>query len=96
LRWAWDLLDWLGAYRSILVWGGPSLGCWGWGLRRGVRKVVRSGVPAPVGCANVGRASVGCSSVGRTKTDISSVAYKTPWKNHREGTILPVFVSICM
>jgi len=22
LRWAWDLLDWLGAYRSILVWGG--------------------------------------------------------------------------
>jgi len=22
LRWAWDLLDWLGAYRPILVWGG--------------------------------------------------------------------------
>jgi len=22
LRWAWDLLDWLGAYGSILVWGG--------------------------------------------------------------------------
>ena len=27
-----------------------------------------------------------------TDTQISSVAYKTPWKNHREGMILPVFV----
>ena len=29
-----------------------------------------------------------------TNTEISSVPYKTPWKNHREGMILPVFV--CM
>ena len=29
-----------------------------------------------------------------TDTQISSVPYKTPWKNHREGMILPVFV--CM
>ncbi len=27
-----------------------------------------------------------------TDTQISSVPYKTPWKNHREGMILPVFV----
>ena len=38
----------------------------------------------------------GCASMGRTKTDISSVAYKTPWKNHREGTILPVFVALIL
>ena len=29
-----------------------------------------------------------------TDTQISSVAYKTPWKNHREGMILPVFTCI--
>ena len=29
-----------------------------------------------------------------TDTQISSVAYKTPWKNYREGMILPVFVSV--
>ena len=29
-----------------------------------------------------------------TDTQISSVAYKTPWKNHREGMILPVFVPV--
>ena len=32
-----------------------------------------------------------------TDTQISSVPYKTPWKNHREGMILPVFVcSACL
>ena len=32
-----------------------------------------------------------------TDTQISSVAYKTPWKNYREGMILPVddFACIC-
>ena len=27
-------------------------------------------------------------------TGKSSVPYKTPWKNHREGMILPVFVCL--
>ena len=31
-----------------------------------------------------------------TNTEISSVAYKTPWKNHREGMILPVFVALIL
>ena len=30
-----------------------------------------------------------------TDTQISSVPYKTPWKNHREGMILPVYACIC-
>ena len=29
-----------------------------------------------------------------TDTQISSVAYKTPWKNYREGMILPVSACI--
>ena len=29
-----------------------------------------------------------------TDTQISSVAYKTPWKNYREGMILPVFMPV--
>ena len=30
-----------------------------------------------------------------TDTEKPSVPYKTPWKNYREGTILPVFVCAC-
>ena len=42
-------------------------------------------------------AGLGGRRCGRPLTDTEkpSVPYKTPWKNYREGTILPVFVCAC-
>ena len=55
------------------------------------------GRPARISLSAFQPCGLGGRRRGRPLTDTEkpSVPYKTPWKNYREGTILPVFVCAC-